>query len=193
MKRARNAILLVTLALGLAACGEEPWRTRDIAGAMPDLAFELTAGDGRRVTAADYRGQVTLVFFGFTHCPDVCPTTLAHLAAVLGRVDDPDDVRVLFVTVDPARDSLELLRSYTEAFGPRFVGLRGDRAIVDEITHRYGIAYSHASPDEEGHYTVSHSSVVLAFDRDGEVRLLIRRDDPVENVAADLQRLLDEF
>ncbi|MBA1146825.1 SCO family protein [Ectothiorhodospiraceae bacterium WFHF3C12] len=158
---------------------------------MPSLAFELTSETGEAVTAERYRGQVVLMFFGFTHCPDICPVTLGRLKAVLGQLDDDaEDVTVLFVTVDPKRDDLKALRQYTSAFGEEFVGLRGDRQALDTLTKRYRVTYGYGEPDASGNYSVSHSSAVFAFDRQGDARLLIRDSDPMEAVVADVRRLV---
>jgi len=180
----------VFLAAGLGACSDPPWRTKDVSGLMPPLEFELRSDDGRQVTAEDYRGKVSLVFFGYTHCPDVCPTTLARLTEVAAQLDDPGEVRVLFITVDPARDTTERLHAYARAFGPRVVGLRGERAALDALTKRYRVTYGYGEPDASGNYLVSHSSAVYAFDREGEIRLLIRDSDPLDDVVADLKRLV---
>lgn len=183
--------LLLTLLL-LAGCSEPAWQTKDISELMPPLEFQLTDENGRTVSAADYRGQVTLLFFGYTRCPDVCPTTLARLAAVSKELGEEarDDLRALFVSVDPARDDLKTLRQYTDAFGPQFIGLRGDRPTLDQFTRRYRVTYGYGDKDASGNYDVSHSSAVFAFDRQGQARLLIRESDPTEAVVVDLRRLL---
>lgn len=182
----------LVLAIGLAACNDKPWRTKNIAGLMPALEFDLTDQNGRRVTAADYRGKVVLLFFGYSHCPDVCPTTLAKLAGATSRVSPSDDVRILFVSVDPARDTLQVLRAYTGAFGKGIVGLRGTREALDQLTKRYRVTYGYGEPDASGNYPVSHSSAVFVFDEQGDARLLVRDSDPVDAIVADLDRLIAE-
>ncbi|WP_306168983.1 SCO family protein [Halomonas sp. MMSF_3323] len=181
--------LFVTL--WLAGCSEPPWQTKDISGLMPPLAFELVDENGKDVNADQFLGKSTLLFFGFTHCPDVCPTTLARLDAATQRMDEAarDDIQVLFVSVDPRRDDAEKLREYTDAFGPQFIGLTGDKAALDELTRRYRVTYGYGEEDSEGNYDVSHSSAVFAFNDQGEARLLIRDSDPMEAVVADLERL----
>ncbi|MDX1610635.1 MAG: SCO family protein [Halofilum sp. (in: g-proteobacteria)] len=191
MTKVKHFVLAALAALLLAACGEpEPqFKLRDITGLMPELEFELTrAEDGETVTAADYRGGVTVVFFGFTNCPDICPTTLARFAAALDRLEPEaaDDVRVLFVSVDPQRDTLERLRGYVNAFGPHFTGLRGPQSELREVTKRYRVTYGYGEPDASGYYDVSHSSAAFVFDRDNEIRLLVRGDDPIADIAHDL-------
>jgi protein SCO1/2 len=187
--------LLLLLSL-LAACGdnEPPWGLRDISGLMPPLDFSLTdATDGETVQGEDFRGQVVLLFFGYTHCPDVCPTTLSRLSrAVADMGEDAEQVRILFVTVDPARDTLVRLKAYAAAFGPEVVGLRGGEGELKIFTKRYRVSYGYGKPDAHGNYAVSHSSAVYVFDRDGKIRLLVEPADSTDMIAGDLKRLLAE-
>lgn len=180
--------------LTLAGCGEQDWRTKDIASLMPPLDFTLTDEQGRTVEAHRYHGDITLLYFGYTHCPDVCPTTLARLANTLGDLDPEArrDVRVLFVSVDPDRDDPERLTTYTDAFGPSIVGLTGSRTQLDALTKRYRVTYGYGDKDADGDYPVSHPSGIFAFDRQGAARLLIRDGDAPEAVRHDLERLLNE-
>lgn len=178
----------------LSACtSQQSWQTHDISGLMPDLAFALADDQGRSVSAQDYRGKVTLMFFGFTHCEDVCPTTLAELAQALRMTDNGrDDVRVLFVTVDPARDSSAVMHEYVQTFGPQFVGLRGDQGSLDALTRRYRVSYTLGKPDARGDYDVTHSSAVFVFDREGRARLLFTSKDKPAAISQDLQRIISE-
>lgn len=132
------------------------------------------AADRKTVAAADYRGKVTLLYFGYTFCPDVCPMTLSNVAQVVRKLGPAgSDVRALFVTVDPARDSLPVLKRYAEAFGPGVDGLRGTADELTALTRRYRVAYS-VSAASPGHaYEVTHSSGIYVFDRRGRPRLLI--------------------
>ena len=119
-------IFALIFALLLAGCSRPaPWHMTDISGGMPRLKFHMTSG-GKPVSAEDFRGKVVALYFGFTHCPDVCPATLANLTDMLGKVSSPD-VRILFVTVDPDRDSDAVMADYAKAFSPQMVGLRGGR------------------------------------------------------------------
>jgi protein SCO1/2 len=188
---------LATLALGLAlaalaGCSREPpYRLQSISGLMPRLEFRLTDDDGRATSAERYRGHLVLLYFGYTHCPDVCPTTLAALGAALGRLGaDAGRVQVLFVTVDPARDSAAVLKRYMGYFGPQFIGLRGDDEALRPLIRRYRVAYHRDPPDPNGNYAVEHSSVVFIFDAGGRARLLARDGDPPDAIAQDLKRLL---
>lgn len=185
------SILIITALL--AGCGDSEWQTRDISGLMPELQFELTDENGERVTADAYEGQIKLVFFGFTHCPDICPTTLAQLSSVVRKLPkkEREQVRILLVSVDPNRDTTERLREYTDAFGDVVIGLRGEQEAIKPLTKRYRVTYGYGDGYPEGDYSVSHSSAVFVFDQTGDVRLLVRSDDSPDAILADLKRLLD--
>jgi protein SCO1/2 len=191
-RRCGAALISVVLAASLAACQQQkPWALRDVSGIVAPLEFHLTNQDGQAVDAASYRGKTVLLYFGYTHCPDVCPTTLGTLALALHRLGpDADKVRVLFVTVDPARDTVPVLKQYVNAFGPQFVGLRGSDAELQELSRRYRIAYALEKPDRHGDYTVVHSNAVFIFDARGNARLLGDSGDKAEAVARDLKRLI---
>jgi len=182
--------------LGVVSCGRtasRPWNLLNITGHMPTLEFTLTRDDGQSVTQKAYLGKLVLLYFGYTHCRDVCPTTLADLATALKQVGpDANQVRVLFVSVDPARDTPAVLKSYVNAFGPWFVGLTGSQAQLRALTQRLRVAYQLGTPDAHGDYEVYHSSTVFIFDRQGNARLLTSQSDKPEVIAADLKRLLLE-
>lgn len=190
----RQCIITVFVSLWLMGCGEQTWQTKDLSGLMPPLAFNLVDENGNDVTADQYLGRSTLLFFGFTHCPDICPTTLARLDAATQRLKetDRDDIQVLFVSVDPRRDDPASLRAYTDAFGPQFIGLTGNKAALDELTRRYRVTYGYGEEDGNGNYEVSHSSAVFAFNEQGKARVLIRDSDPMDAVVADLKTLVDD-
>lgn len=180
-------------AILLSACGEShQWKTADITDKMPDLEFELTDGRGRAVTEEDFAGTVRLLFFGFTSCPDVCPTTLAQLTQAVDALpaEQRAQVRVLFVSVDPQRDSPKRLAKYTDAFGDYVVGLTADEAALRALTKRYASTFSYDEPDAGGDYGVSHTASVFVFGEEGDARLLVRANDPVEAVTQDLAALL---
>jgi protein SCO1/2 len=186
------------LALTLAGCDEpQPWHETDVTGALPQLAFEMTrADDGRTITAEEYRGKVVLLYFGYTFCPDVCPTTLTNIAQILDHLGpQADAVRVLFVTVDPDRDTLPVLKEYADAFAPEVDGLRGDPGQLAALAKRYRVAYSVRPKTSEHDYEVSHGSAVYAFDRTGEARLLLSSlatgKPEIADTAADLGRLIE--
>ncbi|MGO3055998.1 SCO family protein [Halomonas sp. AOP43-A1-21] len=186
-------VLLATLAaLLLVGCSDQSWRTTDVADIMPPLDFVLVDENGDSVQAEEYLGKPTLVYFGYTYCPDVCPITLARLGDAIRKLDDEtrDEIQVLFISVDPARDTPEVLKRYTDAFGPEFVGLSGDKAAIDAVTNRYRVAYEYGEENENGDYLVTHSSAVFAFDREGQAQFLVRDSHPVNDVEADIKRLV---
>jgi protein SCO1/2 len=194
--RLARLFLLLGAVLLLAAChreGKLPWRLTDISGHMPDLAFQLTDDHGKPVTGEDYRGKVVLLYFGYTHCPDVCPLTLAHLHAVLQRVGaKADDARILFVSVDPARDTPAIMHAYVNAFDKRAVGLTGTPRAVEALVKRYRSAFTREPSARDGSYEVSHSSAIYVFDRQGRPRVLSTPADKQEDLVHDLELLLDE-
>lgn len=196
--RPRRFAGMFALAL-LAGCHPaQHWNSTDVTGSTPDLNFTMTrAGDGKTVTAKDYQGKVVLLYFGYTYCPDVCPLTLAHVAQALQPVKDAaKDVRVLFVTVDPARDDLRTLKDYAANFGPEFVGLRGTPDELATLAKRYRVAYSVKPDPDPAKYVVTHSSALYAFDRQGHARLLLTSlstDAPdIKGTTADIRQLVAE-
>ena len=196
----RRAVVLVLTAMLLAAAARPAlaagWHNIDVRGSVPRLAFAMTdATTGQPVTATSFHGKLVLLDFGYTNCPDVCPLTLHNIALILHRLGPAAaDVRVLFVTVDPRRDTLAVLRAYTALFAPQVVGLRPDANQLARLARRYRLAYS-ADPATASHpYEVTHSAAVYVFDRTGAARLLIpslasTTPDP-GGTAADLERLL---
>jgi protein SCO1 len=186
-------LIAVALTLALASCAGSgpPYALKDITGLVSPLRFHLTNQDDQAVTAEDYRHELVLLYFGYTECPDECPTTLAMLANALHTLGpDASRVRVLFVSVDPKRDTTAVLKRYVGNFGPDFVGLRGDPAELTTLSRRYRIAYHYEQPDKYGNYEVDHSSAVFIFDGDGRARLLAQSDNTAQQVASDLRRLL---
>ena len=194
MKMHRRALAcgLVALLLAVGGCGgKQHWQTKDITGYMPDLSFTLTSDHGKTVHGSDYAGHVVMLYFGYTHCPDVCPTTLATIARALKKLGArAKDVRVLFVSVDPNRDTPAALRDYTAAFSPQMIGLTGTQDQLRALSKRYRVTYGYGKTYPKGNYTVSHSSAIFVFDRKGRVRLLMQEQNGAKAMAADLSRLL---
>jgi len=181
----------------LAACASHPqWQLDDVQGHLPDLKFQMTNDLGQPVTAASYRGKVTLLYFGYTHCPDVCPLTLVHLHTVLQKMGKAaDDVRILFVTVDPTRDTVSVLHQYVTAFDPRVVGLTGTSSAIAQLAKRYRVFYKPAptaASSSSGGYEVTHSSAIYVFDREGRARLLATPGSSNDEILHDLQILVEQ-
>ncbi len=180
----------------LAGCTDssQNWNGKDISGLMPDLEFQLVNDEGKPVSQEKSAGQIRLLFFGFTSCPDVCPTTLQKVSQASRGLPDPiqEDVQTLFVSVDPKRDTPERLQEYVRFFGDRIEGLTGTEPQLRELAKRYRTTFGYDEPDAEGNYNVSHSSAVYVFDRDGAARLLIRPDTSASKISEDLQLLATE-
>ena len=195
--RALAAGALAALLLATAACDKlspparSPFHGTDVTGLeIPGL--QLADAAGRPRSLAEFRNQLVVVIFGYTQCPDVCPTTLhdyAQAMKALGK--DAGQVQVLFVTVDPKRDTAELLRQYVGAFDPRFIGLRGEAGALDRVVKDFHIYVDTRPGRTPESYTVDHSSQVFVFDRSGKLRLMINAGTPSADIASDLRVLLD--
>ena len=192
------AALLTTMFLsaGLAACSRPdttPWKLTDVSGHLPDLDFKLTDDTGKPVTGQSFLGQTTLVYFGYTHCPDVCPETMARLMQVMQQLGpDAKNTRIVFVTVDPARDTAAALHDYVRAFDAQHaVGLTGTDGAIESIAKRYRVAYQMEKREPSGAYDVTHSSAVYIFDSQGHARLLATESDSIDTITHDLRRVID--
>lgn len=193
--RALLALLLLTLSL--AACDKSPptpkvsFNNTDITGLDYAQSFALTDHNGQPRTLADFKGKVVLVFFGFTHCPDVCPTTLAEMAGVMKQIGkDAERLQVLFITLDPERDTPALLAGYVPAFDPSFLGLSGDRAATDKVIKDFKL-FAQKVPSKDGkNYTIDHTAGSYVFDAQGRIRLFVRHGQGTEPILHDIKALL---
>lgn len=192
MSTVKTVLLALVLALLLAACQQQPsFKAVDITGAPYAREFALTDHMGAKRTLADFRGKATVVFFGFTQCPDVCPTTMSDLAEVRKRLGKQgDQVQVLFITIDPERDTAALLAQYVPAFDPSFLGLFGDAAQTAAVAKEFKVFYAKAPGRTAGSYTMDHTAGSYVFDREGRVRLFVRHGASVDDIEHDLRRLL---
>jgi protein SCO1 len=183
---------IITFSLLVAACdGALKFKSTDITGADYGKSLELADSSGRLRRLEDFRGKALVVVFGFTQCPDVCPTTLADLAGVLKDLGaDADRVQVLFVTVDPERDTPELLAQYVRAFDPRFIPLRGDLAATQRVAKDFKIYFEKRK--QGASYTIDHSAQSYVIDSQGRLRLLVRPDRLGADLPDDLRTLLRE-
>ena len=175
----------------VAACSPEApkFRSTDITGADFGKELALTGHDGKPRTLADFRGKVVVLFFGFTHCPDICPTTLAEAAGVMKQLgEDAARVQVLMVTVDPERDTREVLAKYIPAFNARFLGLYGDLEATQRAAKEFKIFYEKRKAGDS--YSVDHSGQSYVIDPQGRLRLLVRHDRIAQDLAEDLRTLL---
>ncbi|MFO0152323.1 MAG: SCO family protein [Burkholderiales bacterium] len=185
-------ISAVSAALALSGCtpSTPTFQNTDITGADFGKNFTLTDHTGKTRSLSDYQGKVVLIFFGFTQCPDVCPTTLAELSEVMKKLGSgADRVQVFFITVDPERDTQTVLGQYVPAFDPRFVGLTGSVEQIAAVAKDFKAFYQKV-PTPNGSYTVDHFSGMYAFDATGRIRLFIRYRAPMDSVVADVKTLL---
>ncbi|MGV8893567.1 MAG: SCO family protein [Burkholderiaceae bacterium] len=202
----RTFITLFAATLALTACGDKPLSARlqslvssdkiafqntDITGIDYAKDFALTDHNGKARTLADFKGKAVVVFFGYTQCPDVCPTTMAEMASVMQELGPLSDrVQVLFVTIDPERDTQALLAQYVPAFDPRFLGMLGDKAATEKIAKDFRIFYQKVPGKEPGSYTMDHTAGSYVFDPQGRIRLFIRHGQGAAPIVSDLKLLL---
>jgi protein SCO1/2 len=165
----------------------------DITGAEYARELSLPDVDGRVRTLAEFKGKVVVVFFGYTQCPDVCPTTMVELAGVKKALGPAgDDVQGIFITVDPERDTPQLLKAYVDNFGAGFVALRGNAEETKAAAKHFKVFYAKVPGRNESSYTVDHTAGSFVFDRAGRIRLFTRYGSGAEGLRSDLQRLLAE-
>ena len=192
MKKLLSLLLLTFL---LVAC-EQPapklaFQNTDLTGLDYAKDFALKDHTGKPRTLADFKGKVVLMFFGYTQCPDVCPTTMAEMATVMKELGpQADQVQVLFVTLDPERDTPALLAQYVPAFDPRFIGLVGDAEATARVAKEFKVFYAKVEGKTPGSYTVDHSAGSYVFDRNGKIRLFVRHGQGAAPITHDLKILL---
>ncbi len=186
--------ILSAFALTLSACGEpklpSPFQASDVSVKYAGADFHLTDHNGQPRSMADYRGKVVVLFFGYIHCPDVCPTTLADLAHVLRLLgQDAERVQVLFATLDPQRDTPELLAKFVPAFHPSFLALVGDEQTTDQAARAFGVSYQKQS-SKNSDYTLDHFSGTYLIGTSGKPVLLAPYGQRAELLAQDIKLLL---
>ncbi len=186
-------ILIVMVFLFLSGCDEvklpSPFHAAEVRAKFAQADFSLTDHNGKPRKLADFRGKIVVIFFGYVHCPDVCPTTMADLAQVMTKLGhDANKVQVLFVTVDPERDTREILAQYVPAFHPSFLGLYGDAAATAKVARVFGVAYQR-QPTQSG-YNVDHSAGTFIADAEGRVLLLAPFGQRADLMAEDIKLLL---
>lgn len=192
----RRTALLATLFAGgvaLAACApsKPAFNAVDITGANYARELALTDAAGKKRTLADFRGKLVVVFFGFAQCPDVCPTTLSDYAQVKQKLGaDGDKLQVIFVTVDPERDTPQVLAAYVPNFDPSFIGLTGTVNEINAAAREFKVFYQKVPGKTETSYTIDHTAGSYVFDREGRIRLFVKHAAPVDSIVADLKKLL---
>ena len=190
--RSAGLIWVLLLAMVLAACGAPAkFNATDLTGADWGKDFALTDHHGKPRRLADFKGSVVVMFFGYTQCPDVCPTTLANMRELMDTLGpDAGRVQVVFVTVDPERDTQQLLAAYVPAFHPGFLGLYGDEAATAAVAKEFKVFYHKQPGQTPSSYSVDHTAGSYVFDPSGRLRLYLRHGETPERIAQDLRRLL---
>ena len=182
------------LALGLAACGKSEASLQDVhgidlSGATFGDGFQLKDADGRVRTLEDFKGKVVMMFFGFTQCPDVCPTALVNASQIKSMLGaDADKLQVLFITVDPERDTPEVLREYAQAFDPSFIGLYGNAEETAAVAKAYRVYYAKVPTGNS--YTMEHTALTYVFDTEGTLRMALRYEQTPEQSVEDLRKVM---
>jgi protein SCO1/2 len=181
--------------LMLAACNPAkapmPFVGTDITGADFAKTLSLTDHNGKLRSMADFSGKAVVLFFGFTHCPDVCPTTMSDLKQTMKLLGDKSDqVQVLFVTVDPERDTQEVLAKFVPSFDARFIGLRGDAKQTEDTLKNFKIFYAKVDGKSANDYSIDHSAGMYVFDKAGNVRLYMGYGQKPAEIASDVKQLL---
>ena len=188
----RNYLLLFPLILLLFSCSESSdlkFNGSDITEAKLNPSFELTSHLGKSTNIEDFSGKVVAVFFGFTHCPDICPTTMYELKAIKDSLgSDGDMLQVIFVSLDPERDNIELLEKFIPSFDSSFIGLTGTAADIKKIAGQYKIYYQKVGGDEN--YTIDHSSAIYLIDKKGSIRIRHPYGSSQEMIVNDIRSLL---
>jgi protein SCO1/2 len=170
---------------------DQKFASADITGSEWGREFQLTDHTGKLRTLADFKGKAVVLFFGYTNCPDVCPTTMVKLASAMEKLGkDAERVLVLMFTLDPKRDTQEVLGKYVPAFHPSFLGLTGNEQQVDAAAKEFKVVRVLQKPNDGGYYTVDHSGQTYAFDPQGRLRLFFRDAQPAEDIVQDLKTLL---
>lgn len=196
LQRALMSVMALSLVF-LTACSDptQKWSLYDVSGHLPDLKFSLLGEGNKVITQTDLKDKTVLMFFGYASCPDVCPTTMAQLTEVLEKLgDQAKDVRIIFVSVDPHRDTPDMLQAYVNAFNKNAIGLTGNEKQVSDLARRYRVAYQIEKPkpgDDAKIYDVTHSRGVFIFDKNGRARLLAPDTEKVDVVTQDLRQLLE--
>jgi protein SCO1 len=198
MKTRRFVLTLAALgALALAGCERAApphhFNAIDLTGATYAQGFDLPDFDGKPRTLADFHGKVTVVFFGYTQCPDACPTTMAELSGVLKTLGpDASRVQVVFITVDPSRDTAALLKNYVANFRPDFLALRGNAAQTQKVVKDFKVVVEKVPGKTADSYTIDHTAGTYIFDPQGRIRLFASQSLDPALLTADIQALLAE-
>jgi protein SCO1/2 len=192
MNRRGALAALAAVPLAFWGCSDRPsFNSIDVTGADFGKDFRLTDADGRVRTLADFRGRLVMIFFGFVQCPVVCPTALMRAVEVRRALGgDGEKIQVIFITLDPERDTPEVIKGYTTAFDPSFIGLYSDLAGTEKAAKDFRVFYQKVP--EGTSYTIDHTAFTYVYDALGRLRLTVKHDQTPERTTADIRRLLDQ-
>ncbi len=185
----------LALCLSLFACGQagEKFKNTDLTGLDYASDFKLNDHHGKPRSLADFKGKLVVMFFGYTQCPDVCPTTMSEMAAVMKAMGaDADKIQVIFVTIDPERDTKELLAAYVPNFDARFLGMYGDTAATAKVAKEFKVFYQKVQSKNSEHYTMDHTAGSYVFDSQGRIRLFLRHGQGADGIVHDLKLLMKQ-
>ncbi len=197
MVRSLSSALLAVAVLwgtGLPTAMAQDTAIHGVRGFLPNLKFSLQGAGDKTYTGKDLQGQTVLLFFGYASCPDICPTTMLQLAEVVENLEDEDeDIRIVFISVDPHRDTPEILQDYVDLFNDQALGLTGSEKAIADVARRYRVSYQIEKPksDDEDDYDVAHSRGVYVFDRDGRARLLAADGESVEQLTEAVRKVIE--
>ncbi len=201
--RSRNKTIIIALAATAVGIGlgylllqmiiPYQYHGSTISSSQPMTNFTLAGPGGEPVSLIDYRGKVVLIYFGYTFCPDVCPATMVELKAAMEDLGPKaDDVQVIMITLDPERDTWEVLQEYVQHFNPDFIGLTGSEDEIITVAAPFGVFFEKEEGTAETGYLLSHTATVAALDKEGKLRLLFPFGTPGKDIAADVKQLLRE-
>jgi protein SCO1/2 len=191
--RIGRILLGIVLLFALGGCRQKPdsYHGEVVESPAPAADFTLTGPDGKAISLSDFRGKVVVLYYGYTFCPDVCPTTMAALSQAMRELGPKaDEVQVIMVTVDPERDTPEKLKAYVTAFDPRFIGLSGTPEEIARAAEPFDIIYRKQAGSAATGYLMDHTATTTVIDRDGRTRLIWPYGTSPEDLAADLEQLL---
>ncbi len=189
-----HAVTVLVALLALYGCGNEraSFKNTDLTGASYARDFKLTDAAGAPHTLADFRGKVVTVFFGYTHCPNVCPTTLAEMSEIKRALGaDGAKLQVIFVTVDPERDTPEILGNYARAFDASFIALTGSTEQIAAVAKEFKVFYEKVPGKDPHNYSMNHTAGSYVFDLQGRLRLFLRHGQGTDTIVSDLHQLID--
>jgi protein SCO1/2 len=190
----KKIVLLFLTLVCLISCQNSQNQTfvgTDISSVPIDTTFKLKDFNGRIRTLEDFKGKVVVIFFGFTHCPDICPTTLTDLKKTMALLKDKaSDVQVIFITLDPARDTEDVLKKFIPTFDSSFLGLTGSESDINKVISQFKIFYQKVNDGSKSGYTIDHSAGLYVLDKNGNIKLHTSHGQKPEDLASDLAKLI---